>query len=89
MNKDDYVYKKTGEFAMTFRQYIDMVIREMQNHWEYEMSVEDRADYSFSVGEYISQEIGHWLESDEQYTTYEAWKTQKEYEDEWKEEYDK
>ena len=79
MNKDDYVYKKTGEFAMTFGQYIDMVIREMQN----------QADYSFSVGEYISREIGHWLESDDQYTTYEAWKTQKEYEDEWKEEYDK
>ena len=78
MNKDDYVYKQPGEFAMTLGQYIGMVILEMQNHWEYEMSGEDQADYSFSVGEYISREIGHWLESDDQYTTYEAWKTQKE-----------
>ena len=89
MKKHDYVYKDTGKFAMTEGQYIKLIIQEMQNHWEYEMSGEDQADYSFSVGEYISREIGHRLESDDQYTTYEAWKTQKEYEDERKEEYNK
>lgn len=87
MKKHDYVYKDTGEFAMTEGQYIKLIITEMQSNWEYSMSSEDQADYSFSIGEYISREIGHWIESDDQYTTYEDWKTRKQYEDEWKKEH--
>lgn len=82
MKEYDYVYKKTGEFAMTEKEYRESVMRELKNNWDDCMDEDEKEEYS-SFEDYVSQEFDDWCASDDMFTTYSDWKIQKEIADEW------
>lgn len=86
MKEYDYVYKETGEFAMTEKEYCESVMRELKNNWDDCMSEDEKEEYA-SFEDYVSQEFDSWCASDDMFTTYSDWKTKKEYRDEWQREY--